>query len=92
MPLFPTPSTPSANDVDQVLLMGPFVDVEHPSIKDGSLDVTFEQVFREQVRGYLWCAAGLLATGEGSLGVSRRTNARAELIVSALFLTSFIAR
>ena len=55
------PLPPSANDVDQVLLMGPFVDVEHPSIKDGSLDATFEQVFREQVR-----REGLLGTREGA--------------------------
>ena len=44
---------PVDNNVGEVVLMGPFVDVEHPSVKDGSLDVTFEQLFREQVRGAL---------------------------------------
>ena len=44
---------PVENNVGEVVLMGPFVDVEHPSVKDGSLDVTFEQLFREQVRGAL---------------------------------------
>ncbi|GAX74279.1 hypothetical protein CEUSTIGMA_g1728.t1 [Chlamydomonas eustigma] len=39
----------SEHDVDQVLLMGPFVDVEHPRIKDGTLDVLFEQLFQQQV-------------------------------------------
>ena len=33
-----------------LLLMGPFVDLEHPAVKDGSLDRTFEQVFRDEVR------------------------------------------
>ena len=33
-----------------LLLMGPFVDLEHPEVKDGSLDRTFEQVFRDEVR------------------------------------------
>ena len=45
----PPPAFPAGNDVGEVMLMGPFVDVEHPSVKDGSLDVTFEQLFREQV-------------------------------------------
>ena len=44
-----SPAFPAGNDVGEVMLMGPFVDVEHPSVKDGSLDVTFEQLFREQV-------------------------------------------
>lgn len=36
-----------------LLLLGPFVDVEHPRISDGMLDITFERLFRDQVVGRL---------------------------------------
>ncbi|KAG1660958.1 hypothetical protein FOA52_005583 [Chlamydomonas sp. UWO 241] len=36
-------------DADTVVLMGPFVDVEHSAIKDGSLNVPFDVLMREQV-------------------------------------------
>ena len=35
---------------DALILMGPFVDVEHSAVADGSLPVTFEQLFAEQAR------------------------------------------
>ena len=35
---------------DALVLMGPFVDVEHSAIADGSLPVTFEQLFATQAR------------------------------------------
>eukprot|EP00877_Chromochloris_zofingiensis_P003455 jgi/Chrzof1/1310/Cz10g02170.t1 len=38
---------------DVLLLLGPFVDVEHPRISDGMLDITFERLFRDQVVGRL---------------------------------------
>ncbi|KAK9916416.1 hypothetical protein WJX75_002324 [Coccomyxa subellipsoidea] len=38
---------------DVLLLIGPFVDVEHSLIASGSLDVTFEELFETQVLGRL---------------------------------------
>ena len=35
---------------DVLLLIGPFVDVEHSLIASGSLDVTFEELFETQVQ------------------------------------------
>lgn len=35
---------------DLLLLMGPFVDVEHALIANGSLDITFEELYDKQVR------------------------------------------
>ena len=37
---------------DILLLIGPFVDVEHALIASGSLDITFEELFETQVKGY----------------------------------------
>eukprot|EP00798_Chlamydomonas_sp_ICE-L_P021544 gene21544-28536_t len=39
----------SEKQPDLLLLMGPFVDVEHPLIKSGTLDCTFDKIFQEQV-------------------------------------------
>lgn len=46
--------------MDQVLLLGPFVDAEHPMVREGLLSATFDQVFRDEVgreeqkdRGYV---------------------------------------
>lgn len=36
--------------MDQVLLLGPFVDAEHPMVREGLLSATFDQVFRDEVR------------------------------------------
>lgn len=35
---------------DLVVLLGPFVDTEHPAVKTGALDVTFEDLFANTVR------------------------------------------
>ena len=32
------------------MLLGPFVDAEHPAISSGALDVTFEELFAMEVR------------------------------------------
>ena len=47
---------------DALLLVGPFVDVEHPLVASGALDVTFEDLFHSQARAGLpahlsiaWC-------------------------------------
>ena len=37
-------------DAQALVLIGPFVDTEHPQVRTGSLDATFEQVFATQVR------------------------------------------
>lgn len=34
---------------DVVILLGPFVDVDAPSVEDGTLDVTFDAVFEKEV-------------------------------------------
>lgn len=34
---------------DVLLLLGPFVDVEHPAVASGALDVPFEALFQTQV-------------------------------------------
>lgn len=39
-----------ASRPDVLLLIGPFVDVEHSLIASGSLDVTFEELFETQVQ------------------------------------------
>lgn len=49
-PLAELLSTCCASPPDVLLLMGPFVDVEHGLISNGSLDVTFEELFETQVR------------------------------------------
>lgn len=36
---------------DVLLLLGPFIDAEHPKIKSGSLDQRFQDLFEEQVIG-----------------------------------------
>ncbi len=38
-----------ASRPDVLLLIGPFVDVEHALISNGSLDITFEELFEIQV-------------------------------------------
>jgi len=38
---------------DMVLLVGPFVDAEHPAVKSGALDVTVEYLFAEMVQSQL---------------------------------------
>lgn len=42
-----------------LILMGPFVDSEHPQIKGGTVDATFGHIFQEHVRGPVekWCEA-----------------------------------
>ncbi len=32
-----------------VVLLGPFVDTEHPAIKAGAVDKTFDAIFRDEV-------------------------------------------
>ena len=32
------------------MLLGPFVDAEHPAVSSGALDITFEELFATQVR------------------------------------------
>ena len=41
----------AARRPDVLLLLGPFVDVEHPAIASGALDVPFEALFQAQVLG-----------------------------------------
>lgn len=43
-------SVAKEKEVDLIVLIGPFVDSEHPKIKNGTLDISFEHVFQEQVR------------------------------------------
>lgn len=40
----------AAEKPDCVMLLGPFVDTEHPAVKAGSLDVTFDHLFATAVR------------------------------------------
>lgn len=42
---------------DMLLLMGPFVDVDHPHISSGLSDKTFNRVFQDEVvsRLHTWC-------------------------------------
>jgi hypothetical protein len=44
---------------DALVLLGPFVDVEHAAVSSGSLDFTFEELFAAQVgngcRLGFWC-------------------------------------
>lgn len=41
-----------------LILMGPFVDAEHPQIKNGTVDATFDHIFQEHIRDPVekWCA------------------------------------
>lgn len=37
-----------------LLLCGPFVDAGHPVVSSGQLDVTYEELFQQQVCGCQW--------------------------------------
>ncbi len=47
---FPTADTYGHRRQDALVLLGPFVDAEHPQVSGGALDVTFEELFATQVR------------------------------------------
>ena len=48
---------------DVLLLLGPFVDAEHPAVRGGLLDETFDELFESRVRCG-WGAAGGGVGGE----------------------------
>mmetsp|Transcript_4249 Transcript_4249/g.9247 ORF Transcript_4249/g.9247 Transcript_4249/m.9247 type:complete len:633 (+) Transcript_4249:69-1967(+) len=39
----------SDKQADVLVLLGPFVDVEHPAVKDGRVDRTFEQLYKDEI-------------------------------------------
>ena len=58
---------------DALVLLGPFVDVEHPAVSSGSLDVTFEDLFVAQVCGRPRPGLGCSSEGQVEICVRVRT-------------------
>lgn len=38
--------------------LGPFVDSEHPEVRRGSIDMTFDDIFHQEILGKVYSAKG----------------------------------